>query len=114
MRMKAGIESTSKKREYATYTDNLLRPSFGSEHAENASTAPHIQHDLVSEEVLVIDDGFHVALSAYFIFEHFLGGITQTCITMIGVCKNKKKHQGPKASCILGGVRGELRISRTS
>ena len=45
---------------------------LGCEHAENPSTAAHVENDLVLEQVAVLLDGLHVGLGANSVLEHFL------------------------------------------
>lgn len=58
-------------------------------HGKNASTASNVEHDLVFEQVLVLDNGVHVGSSSNFIFllqaKILVPALAPTC------CKKMKK-----------------------
>lgn len=53
---------------------HFLGPCFGSKHGEDPSAAPHIQHDLVLEHVLVVVHGVPVGECPHLILQHLLCG----------------------------------------
>ena len=48
---------TQQSSDGSTYTDDMLRASFGCEHAQDTRATAHIEYDLVPEEMGVVDDG---------------------------------------------------------
>lgn len=54
------------------YADDFLGPRLSGEHGENARPAADVQHDLVLEEIGVVEDGRLVFARAHFILQHLL------------------------------------------
>jgi hypothetical protein len=51
--------------------DDMFRASLDSEHAENGSSTPNIQHRLATEEVRVVVHGVTIRQCTDFILQHF-------------------------------------------
>lgn len=55
-----------------TYPDHMLRARLGGKHAEDTGTAADIEHELVLEQVGVLDDRVAVRARAHSVLEHLL------------------------------------------
>lgn len=50
----------------------MLCSCFGSKHGQDPRPAPHVQHDLVFEDVLVVVHGVPVGERPHFVLQHLL------------------------------------------
>ena len=55
-----------------TYNDDMLRAGLGREHAEDTRATADVEHDLVLEQVRVVDDRVAVRARAHCVLQHLL------------------------------------------
>ncbi|KAJ8527501.1 hypothetical protein ON010_g14762 [Phytophthora cinnamomi] len=69
-----GLDDLARLRQDARAVDavHMLGASLGGEHGQDAGAAAHVQHNLVLEQVLALQDGVHVRLGAHRVLEHLL------------------------------------------
>ena len=63
---------TQQSSDGSTYTDDMLRASFGCEHAQDTGTTTDIEDDLVLEQVGVLNDSITVRARTNAILQHLL------------------------------------------
>lgn len=56
----------------SSHPNDFLGPRLGCEHGQDACATAHIQHNLVLEQVLVVEHGVSVGEGADFILQHLL------------------------------------------
>ena len=64
--------SSSKEENGDTHADDVLRARLGGEHAEDARAAADVEHELVLEQVRVVDDRVAVRARAHGVLQHLL------------------------------------------
>ena len=75
-----------------TYTDNMLRAGLGREHAEDTRATADVEHDLVLEQMGVVDDRVPVRARPDGILEHLFMNTCETVQHSPQTCKSSAKR----------------------